>query len=371
MMSSLTSAPIRKKRLSGAKHPRPGSSSLIRNIVPPDAASTNRCPKEYGLVREKQVFPATASSSPDVAVRRWEPPENATSPNDGCLAVPLRNSSSPSPNKNNNDNSISETNSRENTVVLKATVPSESKRFSFNIASEQHHDNFNNILFHFNPRQHEKGGVLVLNDKTNGTWGKAVAIPLCQLPVVIFGRPRQQKLTIGIQVRPAGFDVFLDGRHCARLERHGDARRHLDGNDSLVVHCPSTDDSGKREDWLLESVWWGHREPRKSNITSSADVAGANDFNREHPRKLFLRGLAKAVTASEVELRRSQLERAFRKYGGRHGVHVVVPRNRGFAFVETESKEKADLALKEMSGHFLLSRAQCSRRLARDQGCIL
>jgi hypothetical protein len=43
-------------------------------------------------------------------------------------------------------------------------APSESKRFSINIAA-QDNNLFDNILFHFNPRQRERGGQLVVNDK--------------------------------------------------------------------------------------------------------------------------------------------------------------------------------------------------------------
>ena len=45
-------------------------------------------------------------------------------------------------------------------------------------------------------------------------------------------------------------------------------------------------------------------------------VAGANTYDSVHKKKLFISGLSKLHTDPEVDLRRAELERAFRKYGG-------------------------------------------------------
>ena len=86
---------------------------------------------------------------------------------------------------------------------------------------------------------------MVINDKHDGIWGQAIAIPLSQLPL-IFG---QTACTLLIQINGDGFDVFLEGKHCARLEH----RRELpDQKTSLVLQFPSTDDYGSEflETWF-------------------------------------------------------------------------------------------------------------------------
>jgi RNA recognition motif-containing protein len=107
-------------------------------------------------------------------------------------------------------------------------------------------------------------------------------------------------------------------------------------------------------------VWWGNRP-----VMAKADVsgvAGVNSYNAFHPRKLFISQLPKIHSEAEVDLRRAELERAFRKYGGDRGVQVIVPMNAAYAFVEMESERQADLALAEMSSKYRINRAKRSRR---------
>lgn len=68
-----------------------------------------------------------------------------------------------------------------------------------------------------------------------------------------------------------------------------------------------------------------------------------------------------------MDVRRAELERAFRKYGGDRGVICVVPTNTTFAFVEMESDRQADLALAEMSSKYRLNRARRSRHEALQE----
>lgn len=78
-------------------------------------------------------------------------------------------------------------------------------------------------------------------------------------------------------------------------------------------------------------------------------------------KKLFISGLSRIATEAEVDLRRAELERAFRKYGGDRGVVVTVPTNTTFAFVEMETERQADLALTEMQDQYRMNRARRSR----------
>ena len=84
-------------------------------------------------------------------------------------------------------------------------------------------------------------------------------------------------------------------------------------------------------------------------------------------RKLFISGLHRISTQAEVDLRRAELERAFRKYGGDHGAIATVPMNTTFAFVELESERQADLALQEMQDQYRLNRARRSRHEALQE----
>ena len=90
-------------------------------------------------------------------------------------------------------------------------------------------------------------------------------------------------------------------------------------------------------------------------------VAGVNTHSALHEKKLFISGLQKISTEAQVDLRRAELERAFRKYGGNLGVTVKCPTNCSFAFVEVESYRAADMAIREMSGKYMVNRARISK----------
>lgn len=205
----------------------------------------------------------------------------------------------------------------------------------------------------------------------------------------------------------------MEDKHCARLEH----RRELPAKKgSLVLQFPSTDDYGSEsvevltlallpslitsltaclhiylclsagpENWVVYKVWWGNKPIMAKGDLSG--VAGVNVFNSIHPvrivvvnfscllysnfslpqRKLFVRGLQPLSAQHDLELRRAELERAFRKYGGDRGVTVLVPPNSTFAFVEMETERQADLALHEMADTYRLNRARRSRHEALQE----
>lgn len=314
--------------------------SLIANLK---AAATppHEFSEKLGLTRGKVLFP---KSTDEVS---WEPPEGVVSPNDGAFLANL----------DSFDVAKAQNGIGNNTLAIKFTVPKDSKRFSINIAESDHND-FDSVLFHFNPRQRERGGQLVVNDKKDGIWGQAIAIPLSQVPLM-FG---QQSCTLMIQVNGEGFDIFVENKHCARLEH----RKVLQpGNTSLVLQFPSTDDFGSPENWTVFRVWWGNRPIMAKGDLSA--IPGVNSYNSLHPRKLFVGGLTKIFSDSEVDVRRAELERAFRKYGGDRGVQVIVPTKTTYAFVEMESERQCDLALKEMAGQYRLNRARRTRHEALQE----
>jgi RNA recognition motif-containing protein len=84
-------------------------------------------------------------------------------------------------------------------------------------------------------------------------------------------------------------------------------------------------------------------------------------------RKLFISGLSRIATQAEVDERRAELERAFRKYGSNHGAIAIVPGEKAYAFVELVTERQADLALQEMQGKYRLYHARLSRHGALQE----
>lgn len=261
----------------------------------------------------------------------WKPPDyKPRNANDGAFMVELE------------DFDISKANNGEgpNTLALKFQAPIKSRRFSFNIAGPNHND-FDSILFHFNPRQREKGGQLVVNDKQKGVWGRAVQLPLSQVPLM-FG---QTSSTLIIQINGDGFDVFVENKHVARLEH----RVELPSRPcKLVLQFPSCDDYRSPENWIVYKAWWGNKEPMVKEDVSN--IAGVNAYDSVHPKKIFISGLRKIKTEQQVDIRRAELERVFRKYGGARGVSCIVPKHSSYAFVEFETEQQCSVCVQQMPG---------------------
>ena len=258
---------------------------------------------------EDDLIAASMAESGEQRKGVWTPPEGASGPNDGAFLSYLEDfdvEAAPGTNTNN-------------TLAIKFSVPSDSRRFSLNIAqADQPDHDFNSILFHFNPRQRERGGQVVMNDKQDGVWGQPLNIPLSRIPV-IFG---EEASTLLIQIHTDGFDIFLENQHCARLEHRQDLLSSE--NSRLCLQFPSTDDYASPENWKVFKVWWGYKPIMASSSAEKlAEVPGVNSFNSIHPRKLFIRNLPKIHTSSEVDIRRAELERAFGKYGGSRGIVTV------------------------------------------------
>ena len=56
----------------------------------------------------------------------------------------------------------------------------------------------------------------MVNDKKAGMWGQGINIPLSTLTLpLMFG---EVACTLVVQINGEGFDVFMKGQHCARLE---------------------------------------------------------------------------------------------------------------------------------------------------------
>lgn len=242
--ASLQPALKKKKRDILSDHPenKQPSSSLIANITT-TATPPHEFSKSLQLSGGKVLFPETttaataAGAGGAVVYQKWTPPDGVFSPNDGAFVTKLENF----------DVHQATAGRGNNTLAIKFSAPTDSKRFSINLAApDEHNNSFDSILFHFNPRHFERGGQLVVNDKQEGTWGQAIAVPLSQVPLM-FGTT---DTTLIIQVHGDGFDIFVQGKHCARLEH----RQDISAADHLVLQFPSTDDYGSPENWAVYKV---------------------------------------------------------------------------------------------------------------------
>jgi len=109
------------------------------------------------------------------------------------------------------------------------------------------------------------------------------------------------------------------------------------------------------------TVWWGHKPLMAKDLSN---IPGVNTHHQNHPKKLFISGLSKISTEPQVDLRRAELERAFRRYGGAHGITATVTKNCTFAFVEVDTERHADMALAEMTGQYRINRARRTKHEA-------
>mmetsp|Transcript_17233 Transcript_17233/g.27982 ORF Transcript_17233/g.27982 Transcript_17233/m.27982 type:complete len:89 (-) Transcript_17233:616-882(-) len=86
---------------------------------------------------------------------------------------------------------------------------------------------------HFNPRHFK-------NDHKETMWGKDIPVPLSTLPLMF----DVQACTLVFQNTEEGFDVFVEGQHCARLEHRTTLPK---GKGPLFLQFPSSDDYGNPE----------------------------------------------------------------------------------------------------------------------------
>lgn len=272
----------------------------------------------------------------------WTPPDQPRDFLDGHLELELPDFDSSAHGGGNN------------TIAVKFHAPQESKRFSINIAMPGN-NGYNDILFHFNPRHFQRGGHLVINDRKETIWGNDISVPLSTMPMMY----SVESCTLIVQINEEGFDVFVEGQHCARLEHRTPMPKK---KGPLMLQFPSSDDYGNPENWMVYRVWWGRKASMADDLNG---VAGVNIYSSVHPKKLFVSGLSKLRSEPEVELRRAELERAFRKYGGPSGaVLVSVQKGSTFAFVEVYSEQQADLALVEQRNKYKLNKARRTKHEA-------
>ncbi|CAM9447947.1 unnamed protein product [Discosporangium mesarthrocarpum] len=134
------------------------------------------------------------------------------------------------------------------TLVMKVTVPPSSTSWGINICPPDHSD-FNDVLFHFNPRIR----FVALNDRRDGKWG--VQEKIQRVFPNLFGGVL---LTVAVQMDREGFHVAVDNVYRTTFKQ----RRPLPEDGSkLVVQVMTKDDFDSPMALTVHQMWWGHKMP--------------------------------------------------------------------------------------------------------------
>jgi hypothetical protein len=150
-----------------------------------------------------------------------------------------------------------------NSVVIRGLMPTAAQRFAFNICPLEHED-YSNILVHFNPRR-QRGGQIVLNNRDGDTWGK-----LMRLWQGAEAFMSGDTFELRILITQSGFLFFTNGSFIAEFSHRG--QLPADGN--LLLNVSITDDYGNPEGLELEWVWWGHSEAAEGQRAAQQQQQG-------------------------------------------------------------------------------------------------
>ena len=115
------------------------------------------------------------------------------------------------------------------------------------------HDDGGTLLYHFNPRAKERGGLLVENDKTDDDWGRAKKSRLPHQPA-LFGLERKE-LAFKFKASPGHVDILVtvDRVQATAWRLRSEAPRGA----ALALLVPTRDDFGNRQGVTVHDAWWG------------------------------------------------------------------------------------------------------------------
>eukprot|EP00953_Heterococcus_sp_UTEX-ZZ885_P004467 2922-Heterococcus_DN1.PRE.1 len=186
------------------------------------------------------------------------------------------------------------------------TVPDDSLTWGLSICPEDHED-FKYVLYQFNPRKKEKGGILVQNDRIDAHWNQAEREPLDVLPVM-FGRT----FDLAVQINADGFHIAVDGKYSTSFQHRRPIEQFY--GKSLVLQIPHKDDYHNPEVLVLHQLWWGNKPaiPNLGLKGGNNDDATAND---DIFTNLHLSNLPLAVDKEEEIKLLQQLEELFKQFG--------------------------------------------------------
>jgi hypothetical protein len=232
-----------------------------------------------------------------------------------------------------------------NTMAMKLTLPSGTKRWSFNICPINHCDS-TNILLHFNPRYGQKK-ELIMNDK-QGTWGKASRQPLSSLSGSSGGHSGLQSNSIElvVSIKEEGFAIFVNGTFCVFYEH----RRRPDICSSLRLTLPAIDDNGNPERAVFHKIWWGEKQP--SLEVPASILAGLQGktigTNPSGLKTVMVSGLPGLYDLKELHWLEELLLVLFGDFSPEF-VNIV-PGGKGMAYVKLESVDQVEAAINSLDG---------------------
>lgn len=136
------------------------------------------------------------------------------------------------------------------TLVVTASVPPDSPSYAVNLCPAEHGGG-EEIWLHFNPRQFERGGSLVVDFKKDGEWVRGERRHLAPLPQ-LFGLERLQ---LAFHVSKDGVRVAANGFLFLQFGFRPESQAPPAHNDEAAVHLPTCDDKGAPFRWTVHNVW--------------------------------------------------------------------------------------------------------------------
>jgi hypothetical protein len=251
------------------------------------------------------------------------------------------------------------------TLVMRLTVPQDSTTWALSICPNQHEE-FMNVLFHFNPRQRERGGTLVQNERVSSRWSAAERTPL-EYFAPLFGRT----FDLAVQVNEDGFHTAIDTKYAATF-MHRSPIDSWSRTGPLVLEVPHTDDYGNPETLIVHQIWWGKKPaipglPKKDEyLAPVGEVTAPTGLQGE--TSIHVSGLPGTpedgdATAHEAAVK-EELQDMFAPYGV-VSIKMFLERG-GYGFVNIRDPVKASEALQMLDGTKLLgSKISLSRARGR------
>eukprot|EP00903_Cladosiphon_okamuranus_P008036 g7751.t1 len=232
------------------------------------------------------------------------------------------------------------------TLVMRVTVPAHSRSWGINISPRNHKD-FEEIVFHFNPRRR----FVAMNNRESNIWGQQEKYMLPRWPEMF-----NVSISVAVQIDRAGFHVAVDGKYCATFTH----RTKLPQNgEDLTLQVMTKDDYDTNLGLVVHEIWWGHKD------TMPGLPGGVVTSTRYEFTDLHASNLPDMSTAEQEEAVRKRLLDMFQPYGAVQ-VRVLHRDSKNFGFIKFRQHNEAAKALEELSGAEVLGRAmRLSKAAAR------
>lgn len=248
---------------------------------------------------------------------------------------------------------------KKNTLVIWATMPLESEKFSFHIALSESYkptDPDTTFIYHLQARDRPKLNKqsIIQNSLVNKTWSADVDRSIKGFPIEK-NKPFQLRFTFC----PQGIAVYLDGRLVTEFQyRYG----AISSGSTLYLIVTNKDEQYHDVERVnIHRVWWGYAIPhvpgtnKKKIAFASLEKAVSASFNRPQSsimedapadRALFIAGLPKDGSAE------TELSRIFEHYqvdtvNGR--LCLSVDTSKGQGVVKLQNARNVETAIKYLN----------------------